>query len=76
MMPYLPELVGRSDLRFVPGKGAGAAAVDVFLKRADLSATDDQKRGILTTLKARSTELKRFLTDEEFVALAAEIIDG
>jgi len=74
MMPYLPQMVGRDDLRFVPGKGAGGAAIDVFLERAGISADDNQKKEILALLKARSTELKRFLTDEEFSALAEEVI--
>lgn len=74
MMPYLPEMVGRDDLRYVPGKGAGMAAVDIFLQRVHISATDDQKRRILARLKAHSSEIKRFLSDEEFAALAKEVI--
>ena len=74
MMPYLPEVVGRNDLRYVPGKGAGLAAIDIFLERANISATDDQKKRILAVLKARSVEIKRFLSEEEFAELAKEVI--
>jgi len=76
MMPYLPELIGRNDLRYVPGKGAGGAAMSVFLEKAGISATDEQKKAILARLKAYSTLVKAFLSDEEFEALAREVIGG
>jgi isopropylmalate/homocitrate/citramalate synthase len=74
MMPYMPEMVGRSDLRYVAGKGAGGAAIDLFLKEAGIAASDGQKREILSRLKAHSTLTKSFLSPEEFAALAREVI--
>ncbi|MBN1672615.1 MAG: hypothetical protein JXR37_16355 [Kiritimatiellae bacterium] len=74
MMPYMPQMVGRNDLRYVAGKGAGAAAVEVFLHRAGLSASDAQKKQIMEKLKAHSTLIKDFLSDEEFAALAKSVI--
>jgi len=74
MMPYMPEVVGRDDLRYVAGKGAGGAAIGVFLERAGISATDEQKKAILARLKDYSTMIKAFLSDAEFEALAREVI--
>ena len=76
MMPYLPQLVGRNDLRFVAGKGAGGAAMELFCERTGLVATDDEKKAVLARLKAHSTLVKAFLTDDEFLALAREVIEG
>ena len=76
MMPYMPEAVGRNDLRYVAGKGAGGAALEVFLKRAGIEATDGQKKEILARLKDYSTLIKAFISDEEFLALAREVTSG
>ena len=75
MMPYLPEMVGRDDLRYVPGKGAGLAAVEIFLDRIGASATDEQKKRILARLKAVSVQKKAFLSEGEFAELAKEVIE-
>ena len=48
----------------------------LFLDRAGISASEDQKTRILSRLKAYSGLIKDFLSDEEFAALAKEVIDA
>jgi len=74
MLPYLPEVVGRNDFRFVYGKGAGGAALGSFLGELGYEATEAQKAQILAKLKTEAGLRKAFLTEEEFRHLVESVI--
>lgn len=74
MLPYLPEVVGRDDFRFVYGKGAGAAAISGFLAELGYALSDAQQAAVLERLKTEAGLRKAFLTEEEFRHLVEEVI--
>lgn len=75
MLPYLPQVVGRDDFRYVFGKGAGAAAIEKFLDDLGVQATDEQKKEILAKLKEESAIRKAFLEESEFRQLVGSVLN-
>ena len=75
MLPFLPEVVGRSDFRFVYGKGAGGAALGSFLAELGYESTEEQRAEILAQFKHEAVLRKAFLTEDEFRHLVESVIE-
>jgi isopropylmalate/homocitrate/citramalate synthase len=66
---YAPELVGQVR-SIVVGKKSGKASIQFKLEQFGLSADEQSHAAILADVKARSIELKRALSDDEFRHIA------
>jgi isopropylmalate/homocitrate/citramalate synthase len=75
-IPFRPEMVGRPGIEVVLGKGSGAASIEEHLERRKISATPEQAAEILDRVKATSVEKKGLLTDAEFDAIVAAVLQG
>jgi isopropylmalate/homocitrate/citramalate synthase len=75
MLPYLPEVVGRRDFRFVYGKGAGGAALDRFLRDLGVEASEEQRREILQRLKREAGLRKAFLEEDELRHIVLSVVE-
>ena len=70
--PYRPELVGQPQPEIVLGKGSGLDSVAVNLDKNGLSAATPVMEAILQDVKGKSLEVKRLLTNDEFLRIAEE----
>ena len=76
-VPFLPELVGQPPVELVLGKGSGIDSVAIWLGRHGVNdAETSDMEAILTEVKAKSLEKKGLLDDEDFLAIAREILPG
>lgn len=74
--PYRPELVGQPPPEIVMGKGSGLDSVAIWLDRHGRSGTTEEMQAILTEVKARSLEKKGLLQEDEFLAIADDVLGG
>ena len=72
-LPYLPEFVG-NKFSVTLGKKSGAMSIRWRLEDLHLEATDEQVDQILAKVKETGVRKRRGLTDEEFVAIAREVL--
>jgi isopropylmalate/homocitrate/citramalate synthase len=72
--PFLPGLVGQSEVRLVLGKGSGLDSVVDGLERVGLTATPEETAAILTEVKAVSLERKTLIGLDEFELIARGVI--
>lgn len=70
--PYPPELVGQKR-RLILGKLSGSHAVKAKLQELGLSASEDDVKKILLTIKEKSEERRSALSDEEFLEVVREV---
>jgi len=68
--PYRPELVGQAQPEIVLGKGSGLDSVAVWLDKNGMSAETPVMEAMLGEIKSRSLEVKRLLTNDEFLTIA------
>ena len=74
VVPYLPSLVGQPGPTIVLGKGSGIDNVAEALERLGLQATDEQRLEMLAQVKAKSLEKRDLLDDDEFTAIAEDVL--
>ncbi|HKX76355.1 MAG TPA: pyruvate carboxyltransferase [Acidimicrobiia bacterium] len=75
--PYRPELVGQAPPEVVLGKGSGLDSVAIWLSRHGINDAESKEiEAILAEVKGRSLEKKALLSDEEFLAIVADILPG
>jgi isopropylmalate/homocitrate/citramalate synthase len=72
--PFRPEFVGQTGPEVVLGKGSGLDSVAIWLDRLGKTADKDQLNELLVAVKAKSLELKRTLTEDEFRAIVDKAI--
>ncbi len=77
VFPFRWELVGQKPVEVVLGKGSGVDSVKFWLDKLNMDgASEEQVMDILVKVKALSLEHKRLLTQDEFVAIAAGVLDA
>jgi len=74
-VPFSPELVGQTPVSIVLGKNSGPPSIEEWCERLGLRATEEERAAILRQVKARSFEKKDLLTQEEFEAIAARVLN-
>lgn len=74
VVPYLPSLVGQPGPTIVLGKGSGIDNVAEALERLGLQATDEQRLEMLAQVKSKSLEKRDLLDDDEFTAIAEDVL--
>lgn len=74
VFPYRPELVGREPPRIVMGKGSGIDSVKAWLKKLDISASEEEAMRVLEAVKEFGLAYKRLMTEVEFADLAKRVL--
>lgn len=69
---FLPEFVGAQSQKMVVGKKSGRDSITYKLRELGLDATEEKIDEILMRVKKTGIELKRALTDEEFISIVEE----
>jgi len=69
--PYAADLVG-ADRELVLGKKSGIDSIRIKAEELGLELDEVAQRELLSRVKARGTELRRLLTDDEFRELAGQ----
>jgi isopropylmalate/homocitrate/citramalate synthase len=73
--PYLPSLVGQSDVELVLGKGSGLDSVAEGLDKLGLEATPEEAQVILANVKAASLAKKQLIELPEFESIVRAVLD-
>ena len=73
VFPVHPDFVGHEPPRILMGKKSGLDNIEVWSRKLGVELTEDQAMEVLRKVKAKSHDLKRVLTEEEFSALILEI---
>jgi isopropylmalate/homocitrate/citramalate synthase len=73
-MPYIPKLVGRSDVEIILGKKSGKANITYWLDRLGIKASDEAVTKILDEVKRRSLEKRGPLSLEEFREIVSKYV--
>jgi isopropylmalate/homocitrate/citramalate synthase len=69
--PYAADLVG-AERELLVGKKSGIDSIRIKAEQLGLELDEDAQRAVLARVKAKGSELRRTLTDEEFLELAAQ----
>jgi len=69
MTPYLPELVGREDIKVVLGGSSGKQSVAYYLDKMGLDYTEEELELLVEKVKEKGLEKRGNLTEEEFKEL-------
>ncbi len=73
LMSISPEFVG-NKFEMVLGKKSGKASIEIKLDQMGKSYTDEQVAELLARVKAIGEANRRFLTEDEWLALVREIV--
>ena len=73
-VPFAPELVGQKPVSIVIGKNSGPPTMEEWCDKLGISANDEEKMAMLQLVKAKSFEKKGLLTQEEFKAIAEQVL--
>jgi isopropylmalate/homocitrate/citramalate synthase len=73
-VPFAPELVGQKPVSIVIGKNSGPPTMEEWCDKLGISANDEEKMAMLQLVKAKSFEKKDLLTQEEFKAIAEQVL--
>ena len=74
VFPLHWELMGHQGLEVVLGKGSGVASVGIWLEKLGLEATLEQMDTLTRLVKEKSLEKKGLVSEEEFRAMASEVL--
>jgi isopropylmalate/homocitrate/citramalate synthase len=73
LYPIRPQFVGRDHPQIVMGKKSGVDNIWVWAEKLGISISQDEAMELLQAVKLKSHDLKRLLTEDEFVELAEAI---
>lgn len=73
MLPYLWTMTGQKEPEIYLGKKSGKDNLKKWLADNNLSVSEEQEGELLAMVKAKSIELKRDLTRDEFVNLVKKV---
>ncbi len=74
VFPLHWDLLGQPAPQIVLGKGGGKDSILVWLNKVGLKAWDQQVDGLLVLVKDKAMEKKDLLNEQEFRALAREVL--
>lgn len=71
MTPYLPDVVGREPINVVLGGSSGKDNIKYYLDKLNIPYDEEtfDYQGVLEKVKELSKEVRRNLTDEEFIEI-------
>ncbi len=73
MYPVNPAFVGREDPKILMGKKSGLDNIWIWCEKLGLELDEDEALEVLSAVKLRSHDLKRVLSEGEFMELAEKV---
>jgi isopropylmalate/homocitrate/citramalate synthase len=73
VFPVHPDFVGHEKPEIVMGKKSGLDNIDVWCRKLGIELEDNEALDVLNKVKLKSHDLKRVLSEEEFVEIVNEI---
>jgi len=73
MYPVNPAFVGREDPKILMGKKSGLDNIWIWCEKLGLELEEDVALELLAAVKLRSHDLKRVLSEGEFMEIAEKI---
>jgi isopropylmalate/homocitrate/citramalate synthase len=74
MYPVNPAFVGREDPKILMGKKSGLDNIWVWCEKLGLELEEDAALEVLSAVKLKSHDLKRVLSEGEFMEIAEGVI--
>ena len=75
LFPYRPEVVGRSSVEIVMGKGSGLDSIKVWMEQLQIRANEEETMEVLQAVKRFGLAEKRLMSKDEFRDLANSTLD-
>jgi isopropylmalate/homocitrate/citramalate synthase len=76
VFPVRPDFVGHEVPKILMGKKSGLDNVAVWGKKLGIELNDEEAMDVLQEVKLKSHDLKRVLTEEEFMQIAEKVRSG
>jgi isopropylmalate/homocitrate/citramalate synthase len=76
VFPVRPDFVGHEVPRILMGKKSGLDNVAIWGKKLGIELNDEEAMDVLQEVKLKSHDLKRVLTEEEFMQIAEKVRSG
>ena len=73
VFPVHPDFVGHDTPKIVMGKKSGLDNIAIWTKKLGIELNEDEAMDVLMAVKLRSHDLKRVLTEEEFMGVVEEV---
>lgn len=73
VFPVHPDFVGHEAPRIAMGKKSGLDNISIWSKRLGIELSEEEAQEILMEIKLKSHDLKRVLSEEEFMKIAEEV---
>jgi len=73
IFPIHPDFVGHEKPRVEMSKKSGLANVSIWAERLKIGLTEEESQAVLDTVKLKSHDLKRILSEDEFREIANEV---
>lgn len=73
VFPVHPDFVGHDTPKIVMGKKSGLDNITIWTKKLGIELNEDEAMDVLMAVKLRSHDLKRVLTEEEFMGVVEEV---
>ena len=74
VFPVHPKFVGHEAPKIVMGKKSGTDNIEIWKKKLGISLSDEEGLAVLQEVKLKSHDLKRNLTENEFMEIAKKVI--
>lgn len=76
VFPVHPDFVGHDTPQIMMGKKSGLDNIEIWCHKLGLELNDEEAMDVLTAVKLKSHDLKRTLTEEEFMSVAESVRNG
>ena len=76
VFPVHPDFVGHDTPKIVMGKKSGLDNIAIWTKKLGIELNEDEAMDVLMAVKLRSHDLKRVLTEKEFMGVVEEVTAG
>lgn len=73
VFPVHPDFVGHAYPQILMGKKSGLDNIEIWTKKLGIELNDDEAMDVLMAVKLKSHDLKRTLTEEEFMGVVEEV---
>ena len=75
VFPVHPDFVGHEAPKIVMGKKSGLDNIEIWSKKLGIELNEEVALAVLQEVKLRSHDLKRVLTEEEFMQIAEKAVE-
>lgn len=76
VFPIRPDFVGHEPPKIAMGKKSGLDNIWVWSKKLGIELSDDDSMSVLMEVKLKSHDLKRVLTEKEFIEIVESVVNS